>query len=124
MALESDLNEISEIIADLTAQKVSLSIGLQPYWNGKEHNRLRIMATFKSDTRGVIRFSFEQSAKRRTIYDDNMKLSEQYGDLAEQYRDVCADIEANKRNLKRLNLLMEKRHGANSYPETDDQGRV
>jgi len=104
--IEFDLAQLGEFIADLSGQKRSLSNALTPYWNMKRDLEQQIRESFPSK-HGCLQFSFAKKENRRIMHNKILCLSEEYGDLAEQYRDLGADIDAAIRNKKRLLLWLD-----------------
>jgi hypothetical protein len=107
MEIEQAIAETDEIIGDLNEAKRSLALGLAPYWDKRRQIEEQILWTYDRAKNGACQFSFARSDERKAFHNALLKLAEEYGDLAEQYRDTCADIEAHVRNKKRFMLHLE-----------------
>jgi len=104
--LEFDIAQLGELILDLKGQKNSLSNALMPYWSLRKQLHEQIRESFLHN--GVVRFAFNGKHDRRCMYEELICLAEEYGELAEQHREVNAEMEAAIRQRKRLLLRLER----------------
>ena len=110
--IDGEIGQLHDIVGYLSEQKRSLEDALQPYWNGKRDLTHRIIDTYDTGEDGRILFSWTGKDDRRTLYGELLDLAEEYGDIAEQRRDVEAEIEAAQRQIKwfrqQLDYMLKK----------------